>query len=179
MNIRFRVYLLAGGMKLKPDLKSIQASGWSADLIPDEDILSSQCPEILEQINELEEKIANNEAIVQKEKDANDNDEELSDEDIEEIKQAKNELKKDKKELEKINKSKEKLIEAARAKITPEEAKELIIQRLYTTLENKLKDYVQEHFYEIVHHIENLWDKYKVTALTMQEEKRHRNRKTG
>lgn len=168
---KIRGVLVSWWYDVKPDLKSIQASGWNAELIPDEDILNSQCPEIVEQISELEEKVANNEAIVQKEKDANENDEELSDEDLDEIKQAKKDLKEDKKELEKINKSKDKLIEAARAKISAEEAKELIMQRFYNLLENRLKDYIQQHFYEIVHHLENLWDKYKVTAKEIETQR--------
>jgi len=35
---------------LESDFKSIAASGWSADLIPDEDILQSQFPEVLEKV---------------------------------------------------------------------------------------------------------------------------------
>lgn len=35
---------------LKADLKSIAASGWGAELIPDEDIVKSQFPEVLEQL---------------------------------------------------------------------------------------------------------------------------------
>jgi len=35
---------------LKADLKSIAASGWGPELIPDDDIVQSQFPEVLEQL---------------------------------------------------------------------------------------------------------------------------------
>jgi type I restriction enzyme M protein len=43
---------------LKADFKSIAASGWGAELIPDEDILQSQFPEILEQQEQSQARLA-------------------------------------------------------------------------------------------------------------------------
>ena len=43
---------------LESDFKSIAASGWSADLIPDEDILQSQFPEVLEQMEQDKARIS-------------------------------------------------------------------------------------------------------------------------
>lgn len=37
--------------KLEADLKSVSASGWNSELIPDDEILASQFPEILEELN--------------------------------------------------------------------------------------------------------------------------------
>lgn len=44
--------------ELKADLKSIAASGWGAELIPDSDILESQFPEILEDIETKHTRLA-------------------------------------------------------------------------------------------------------------------------
>ena len=38
--------------ELKTDLKSVAASGWNAELIPDDEILQSQFPEVLKELNE-------------------------------------------------------------------------------------------------------------------------------
>jgi len=42
---------------LKADFKSIAASGWSAALIPDEDILESQFPEVLEELEKAQARL--------------------------------------------------------------------------------------------------------------------------
>ncbi len=43
---------------LKADFKSIAASGWGPELIPDEDILQSQFPEVLEELEQAHTRIA-------------------------------------------------------------------------------------------------------------------------
>lgn len=43
---------------LKADLKSVAASGWGPELIPDEDILQSEFPEVLEELAEKRARIA-------------------------------------------------------------------------------------------------------------------------
>ncbi len=43
---------------LKADFKSIAASGWGPELIPDEDILQSQFPEVLEELEQAHSRIA-------------------------------------------------------------------------------------------------------------------------
>jgi type I restriction enzyme M protein len=49
--------------RLKADFKSIAASGWSAVLIPDEDILQSQFPEVLEELETAQGRLAELQAL--------------------------------------------------------------------------------------------------------------------
>ncbi|MBL4875192.1 MAG: N-6 DNA methylase [Cohaesibacteraceae bacterium] len=48
---------------LKADFKSIAASGWGPELIPDEDILQSQFPEILEELESTQARLAELQAL--------------------------------------------------------------------------------------------------------------------
>jgi len=48
---------------LKADFKSIAASGWGAELIPDEDILQSQFPEILEELEQTQTRLTELQAL--------------------------------------------------------------------------------------------------------------------
>jgi type I restriction enzyme M protein len=48
---------------LKADFKSIAASGWGPELIPDEDILQSQFPEILEELEQSQTRLAELQAL--------------------------------------------------------------------------------------------------------------------
>lgn len=48
---------------LKADFKSIAASGWGPELIPDEDILQSQFPEILEELEQAQTRLAELQAL--------------------------------------------------------------------------------------------------------------------
>lgn len=48
---------------LKADFKSIAASGWGAELIPDEDILQSQFPEVLQEQEEAQARLAELQAL--------------------------------------------------------------------------------------------------------------------
>ncbi|MET0109923.1 MAG: class I SAM-dependent DNA methyltransferase [Candidatus Thiodiazotropha sp.] len=49
--------------RLKADFKSIAASGWGAELIPDEDILQSQFPEVLEELEQTQTRLAELQAL--------------------------------------------------------------------------------------------------------------------
>jgi type I restriction enzyme M protein len=49
--------------QLKADFKSIAASGWGPELIPDEDILQSQFPEILEEQEQAQTRLAELQAL--------------------------------------------------------------------------------------------------------------------
>lgn len=49
--------------ELKADFKSIAASGWSAELIPDQEILQSQFPEVLEDLAQSQARIAELQAL--------------------------------------------------------------------------------------------------------------------
>ena len=48
---------------LKADFKSIAASGWGPELIPDEDILQSQFPEVLQELEQAQARIAELQAL--------------------------------------------------------------------------------------------------------------------
>nr|WP_288053655.1 N-6 DNA methylase [Methylobacter sp.] len=48
---------------LKADFKSIAASGWGPELIPDEDILQSQFPEVLEELEQTQARLAELQAL--------------------------------------------------------------------------------------------------------------------
>jgi type I restriction enzyme M protein len=48
---------------LKADFKSIAASGWGPELIPDEDILQSQFPEVLEELEKAQSRLAELQAL--------------------------------------------------------------------------------------------------------------------
>jgi type I restriction enzyme M protein len=48
---------------LKADFKSIAASGWGAELIPDEEILRSQFPDVLEEIEQAQVRLAELQAL--------------------------------------------------------------------------------------------------------------------
>ena len=60
---------------LEAEFKSIAASGWSPELIPEEQILQSQFPEILEQIAQDQARISELEAMFSE---ASDEDAELN-----------------------------------------------------------------------------------------------------
>lgn len=49
--------------RLKADFKSIAASGWGPELIPDEDILQSQFPEVLEELEKAQGRLAELQAL--------------------------------------------------------------------------------------------------------------------
>jgi type I restriction enzyme M protein len=78
----------------KPEFKSIAFSGWNAELIPDEDILQSQFPELLKEMDEKRGRIAELDALFTAA-----SEEDFEDEDdtgvlpAEDVKQLKDELK--------------------------------------------------------------------------------------
>lgn len=43
--------------KLEVDLKSVSASGWNSELIPDDEILASQFPEVLQELNHNQSRV--------------------------------------------------------------------------------------------------------------------------
>ena len=75
-----------------------------------------------------------------------------------------NEMKTLRSEIKAIEKSKDELVQHARVRITEEEARELIIHRFYLILVEELNQYIKEHLLIAIDIIENLWDKYKITA---------------
>lgn len=233
--------------ELQTDLKSVAASGWNAELIPADDILQSQFPEVLEElaqnearrdelealfkeVNEIEEDDFNEEeyeampkwlikqykgdlkeaksrvsthkkeatALAKRYK-ANAKDHNLkpkqpetsdipllqelfeqwteqtdlmntANEKVEGINTtlAKNtaleqELKTAKATIKEIKEKRDELVEKAREKITPDEAKVLILERWQQVLNNTVNAYIQQYQRSLRSHLERIWDKYTVT----------------
>ena len=85
--------------ELEADFRSVAASGWNANLIPDEDILSSQFPEVLEQLEKDQARISELEGIFA-EAEARGEDDEIEDLENSVLNKADiKQLKADKKEL--------------------------------------------------------------------------------
>ncbi|MBM3160575.1 MAG: N-6 DNA methylase [Bacteroidetes bacterium] len=234
---------------LKYDFKSVAASAWKAELIPDDEILESQFPQVLasyrnalarrdelealfETVNELEEgewneedyeaipkkqiteikaqiksntkqknilakelaKIAKQIKAYQKDIDAKKpkpekveiakeqitilsaksveigNEIEPYEASIEAVTESikkhlalEEELKKCRTEARELERIKAELVEQARAKITPEEAKELIIKRWERTLHTVVTGYQENHTRNLVNAINELFEKYITT----------------
>lgn len=260
--------------ELEADFKSVSASGWNPELIPEEDIIQSQFPEVLEQLENDRARIAELEGLfsaADKAEDFEEDDESpvLPKDLVKEIKEKEKEDTASRNELIKISKSiiidlsrlvtkpkgvrqsdltknltqaacnfavlqltvdlakdldgadeqlaylqkalkegpalvaklesyqtrlakhkacqdelkelkagikateakKDQMVEAARAKITQEEAKELILKRFLKTLlaeyDVRLKAYVTE----LIKAVENLHNKYAVTAETISNDR--------
>jgi type I restriction enzyme M protein len=220
---------------LETDLKSVAASGWNADLIPADDILKSQFPEVLEElaknearrdeldalfneVNELEEgeyeeenfevfpnnelkkykgnltiyngeikvlkkeiaalkiRIKANEDHVsldaelkQKEKELAkfETKKEVIDTKLARHNELTNELKICRSTIAEIKLKKDELVEKARGKITPEEAKVLIVERWKQTLQSTVMDYVNRYERELITELENRFVKYNITLTNI------------
>ena len=234
---------------LAADFKSVAASGWGPELIPEEDILQSQFPEVLEQIEldqariaELDGMFAAASAVEEDE----DGEAEPSEDGVlpkaqvkalkaekkalnGEIRQIKKQVKTMRKdadrlegvggsrkerntllteasdieaegvakhervqeidaelaqhtELEKelktlkgnirqVEKKKDDLVAAARAKISEEEAKQLILERFGRLLTEQFDGYLRQYQRAFIAAIENLWDKYAVTTKQILAER--------
>ncbi|WP_299253793.1 type I restriction-modification system subunit M [uncultured Lacinutrix sp.] len=232
---------------LETDLKSIAASGWNAELIPAEDILQSQFPEVLEElasnearrdelealfneVNELEEGEFDEEnyEVFPKEvlKDLKDNIKTYN-ADIRELKkdikalkirikanitdksddnvtlslskrlteqekaQTQAETKKEtieqqlakhtaltlelrdcKATIAEIKAKKEDLVAKAREKITPEEAKVLILTRFKEVLHNTVMDYVNRYERALITELETRFTKYQNTLVNILDSRK-------
>jgi type I restriction enzyme M protein len=198
--------------QLKADLKSIAASGWGPELIPDQEILASQFPEVLEELEQSRARLTELQALFAA---ADEEDFEDSDETgvlpSEEVKKLKAELKDlntraklAKKEGEKgdwmaytaeaaeiekrlarhkaleqeaktlkagirsTEKKQDELVEAARAKIGRDEARQVIVERLGCLLMESYRAYLRADQRACIAAIENLWNKYAVTAKQIE-----------
>ena len=198
---------------LKADLKSIAASGWGPELIPDADILASQFPEMLtdneqkrmrlaelaalfaaadeedyedsDQMNEsgvlpghevkalkAELKEANAEAKLAK-REKRDATEFLSRAEfaarrLARHKALEDEAKQLKAELRATEKKQEELVAAAREKISTDEAKGVILERLHRLLLQTYEGYLRADQRACVAALENLHGKYAVTAKQIE-----------
>ncbi len=201
--------------QLKADLKSIAASGWGAELIPDDEILQSQFPQVLAEQEQNRARLAELQALFAA---ADEEDFEGSDETgmlpSDEVKALKAELKDlntraklAKKEGEKgdwtaymaeaaaiekrlaahkaledeakalksairsTDKKQEELVDAARAKISRDEARQVIVERLGRLLLESYRAYLRADQRACIAAIENLWNKYAVTAKEIEAER--------
>ncbi len=230
--------------RLEADFKSVAASGWGPELIPEADILQSQFPEVLQQIEENQARIAELEGLFaaadaadDEENESDDSDEsengilpksvvkKLKDQkktlggDVRELKKnikaakadikrmessgvAASEIKEKQTEIEnsevqvqdfteqieeidqrleqhdvldkelkslKANirqseKKKDELVEAAREKISKEEAQSLILERFDRLLHEEFDSYIRVYQRSLIAAVENLHNKYAVTA---------------
>jgi type I restriction enzyme M protein len=201
--------------QLKADLKSIAASGWGPELIPDQEILASQFPEVLEELEQSRARLAELQALfaAADEEDFEDTDEtgvlpsdevkklkaELKDlntraklakkegskeelaaylaeaEAIEKRLAAHKALDQDAKTLKAgirtTEKKQDELVEAARAKISRDEARKVIVERLGRLLMESYQAYLCANQRACVAAIENLWSKYAVTAKEIEAER--------
>lgn len=200
---------------LKADFKSIAASGWGPELIPDEDILQSQFPEILEEQAEAQVSLVELQALF-----AAANEEGFEDVDDTglmtsaqvkslkaQLKEAKGQAKLCKKDpgmgdanthlqhaadieenlvrhkaledkvkklkvtIKAIETQRDALVQSAREKITNDEARVAIIKRLEGLLMQNYKAYLSAYQRTCVAAIESLWNKYAVTAKTIEHER--------
>src|SRR5690606_2255428 len=200
---------------LKADFKSIAASGWGAELIPGDDILHSQFPQVLEELERCQNRLAELQALFAA---ADDEDFEDSDDtgvmNSDQVKALKARLK-DAKGMAKLCKRdpglgdaaqhlrvaegieaqllrhkaledeakalkgtikgiesrRDDLVASARAKITSDEARAVILARLEQTLYRIYMGYLKAHQRQCIGAIENLWSKYAVNARQIEAER--------
>jgi type I restriction enzyme M protein len=197
---------------LKADLKSIAASGWGPELIPDADILASQFPELLAEMEQKRLRLAELAALfaAADEEDYEDSDDNgvLPGDEVKALKAklkearanaklAKKEGDKDelvaylaeadeiekrlarhkaledeakqlKAELRATEKKQEELVAAAREKISTDEAKGVILERLHRLLVQGYEGYLRADQRACIAALENLHDKYAVTAKQIE-----------
>lgn len=197
----------------KPEFKSIAFSGWGPELIPDAEILQSQFPEILADMERKRSRLAELAALfaAADEEDYEDADDTgvLPGEQVKalkaQLKEARAAAKLAKKEgtpaevakhaaiaaeaerklarhqalldeertlnaeLRATEKKQEELVAAARAKIGPDEARRVIVERLRRELHRIYGDYLRADQRACLVALENLHDKYAVMAKTIEE----------
>lgn len=200
---------------LKADFKSIAASGWGPELIPDEDILQSQFPKILEEQAQAQARLSELQALfaAADEEDFEDTEDTgvMTSEQVKELKaqlkdakgQAKlckkdpnlgdfkvhehraaqleaqlqrhkaleDEAKQLKATIKGIETQRDELVQSAREKISSDQARVIILQRLQTLLMNTYQTYLKAYQRTCIAAIENLWGKYAVTAKTIEAER--------
>lgn len=237
-NYQSRGSLAAYWSELNTDLKSVAASGWNAELIPDDEILESQYPDVLtelrenearrdelqamfSEVNELEDDVWQEEDYeVWRSKDLKEQKELIKTINVElkeaqkEIKMLKQrikagavgleeqlfklekvlapsllerasaevnriakhteleeELKLCKKRIKEIKDRKQALVDSARILITPNEAKELILNRWKLTLHKTINGYLQNHSRQLLMAVESVYDKYTIPLQSILNER--------
>ena len=226
---------------LESDLKSVAASGWGAELIPEEQILQSQFPEVLAQIEKDQTRIAELDGLFAAANETEDDDADLENVDTEngvlpkvlvkalkderkllagEVKEIKKQVKERRKDAQRgdhaalseasdeegeglakwqrieaidqqlerhsaadgelkqlkanireVEKQKDTLISAARAKISEDDAKRLILERFQRLLTEQFDGYLRQYQRAFIAAVENLWQKYAVTTKQILAER--------
>lgn len=215
--------------ELAADFKSVAASGWNAELIPADEILKSQFPEVLAEVEAAQARIAELEAMfeaVKPEEDAEEEEVDLSTyefddeqpvlpkavvdalkarrkEVVAELKTVKKkddpsyhgeladeaeqlsellarhaakeaELKAAKQTVKNVEKRRDELVDTARAKISAEEAEQLILNRWMLTLATSYESRLQAYRDALVQRVEVLWTKYAVTLDDLGKQRKEK-----
>lgn len=200
---------------LASDFKSIAASGWGPELIPDDDILQSQFPEVLAELEAQHARLAELQALFTAagEEDFEDADDTgvLPADEVKtlkaSLKEAKGMMKQAKRDgsfgdwtsyqqeikyieaqlarhkaledeakalkaaIKSTAAKKEELVERARLKISKDDARVVIVERLGKVLFDSYRQYLRADQRACIAAIENLWDKYAVTAKQIEAER--------
>ena len=200
---------------LASDLKSIAASGWGPELIPDDDILQSQFPQVLAELEAQHARLAELQALfaAASEEDFEDTEDtgvlpadevkafkaalkdakgmartakrdtamgdwktfQLEAERIEaqllRHKALEDEAKTLKAHIKTTTDKKDALVAQARLKISPDEARVIIIERLGKVLFASYQHYLRADQRACVAALENLWRKYAVTARQIEAQR--------
>ena len=199
--------------ELKADLKSIAASGWGPELIPDSNILASQFPEVLADMEAKRTRLAELGALFSEadEEDYEDDDDTgvLPSEEVRELKTRIKQLRGDMKiakrdpgqgdwrkleaeadaleaklarhkaledearqlkaDLRAMEKKEEDLVAAAREKISKDEARAIIVERMHQLLVQTYESYLLADQRACLAALENLHSKYAVTAEEIEK----------
>jgi len=200
---------------LASDLKSIAASGWGPELIPDEDILQSQYPHVLAELEAQHSRLAELQALfaAASEEDFEDSEDtgvlpadevkalkanlkeakgmaklarrdpglgdwqrfsqeaERLDAQLMRHKALEDEAKTLKATIKSTGAQKDALVQQARLKISNDEARQVIVERLGQVLFSSYRHYLRADQRACVAAIENLWGKYAVTAKQIETER--------
>ena len=201
--------------RLASDLKSIAASGWGPELIPDDDILQSQFPDVLAELETQHSRLAELQSLfaAASEEDFEDADDTgvLPGDEVKALKASLKEakgliklarrdssfgdakdhqreaerietqltrhkkLEDEAKTLKALIKStgakKDELVAQARLKISNDDARIVIVERLGKVLFESYRQYLRADQRACVAAIENLWGKYAVTAKQIETER--------
>ena len=178
------------------DLKSVAASGFSPSLIPDDEILQAQYPELLAQHEQDQNRMVELQSLFD-EAEEEDFDYENSDngilpkavykelktqlktnkhnqelnQQIQQHDKLVEELKQLKKETKALEERKTELVEQARQQINPDQAQQLIITRWERTLYTTYLAYLKQYLQSFIAAIENLYSKYTVTLKQLENER--------
>ena len=200
---------------LAPDLKSIAASGWGPELIPDDDILQSQFPQVLAELAVQHARLAELQALIAaaSEEDFEDTEDTgvLPFEEVKALKAAlkdakgmaktakrdpalgnwktfqleadrieaqlqrhkalEDEAKTLKAHIKTTTDKKDALVAQARLKISADEARIIIVERLGNVLFASYQHYLRADQRACVGSIENLWRKYAVTTKQIEAQR--------